>query len=184
MCLPLRRASPQCACPARTRAATAPMHCLCACRTRCCSTRLDRRRRRRERLWLRCDHPSPRDRAQCSCRDAWRLRWRSRYVVAVSKCAVPSAALDIEFRAGCNELLGLACVALKRSHDERSDPAEKSVAGFSSVRPMQWAHDPYPLLLWASSLAPAAMSCSTTNVWPLNAAMMSAVTLPRSQLPG
>ena len=82
------------------------------------------------------------------------------------------------------ELLGLACVALKRSHDERSDPAEKSVAGFSSVRPMQWAHDPYPLLLWASSLAPAAMSCSTTIVWPFDAAKMSAVLLPRSQLQG
>jgi hypothetical protein len=35
------------------------------------------------------------------------------------------------------------------------------------------------VLLWTSSFAPAAMSCSTSLVWPFDAAKMSAVCLPR-----
>ena len=49
------------------------------------------------------------------------------------------------------------------------------------MQPAQW---PYPALPWTSSLAPAAMSCSTTGVWPFAAAEMSAVLLPSSQLIG
>jgi hypothetical protein len=59
-----------------------------------------------------------------------------------------------------------------------------SVAGLNSVWPMQSAQRPYPSLSWTSSLAPAAMSCSTTGVWPLCAAEMSAVLLPSSRLAG
>ena len=86
-------------------------------------------------------------------------------------------------RAGGDELLDHACVALRRGRDERSGPAEKSVAALNGVRPMQSAQRPYPSLFWISSLAPAAMSCSTTGVWLFDAAKMSAVSLPRSQLP-
>ena len=127
-CLPLRRARPQSPCPARTRATTAPVHGLCACRTRCCSTRLHRRRRRRERLWLRCDHRSPRNRAQCPCRDVGCRRFgrRKRNAVAVGTTAVPFAVLDIESGAGGDELLDHGRVAVCRGPDERSGPAEKS----------------------------------------------------------
>ena len=45
--------------------------------------------------------------------------------------------MDIESRAGGNELLDHKRVALHRGQDERSVPAEKSVAELSSVRPMQ-----------------------------------------------
>jgi hypothetical protein len=45
--------------------------------------------------------------------------------------------LDIESRAGGDELLDHERVALHRGQDERSQPAEKSGAGLSSVRPMQ-----------------------------------------------
>ena len=49
---------------------------------------------------------------------------------------------------------------------------------------MQSAQGPYPSLFWTSSLAPAAMSCSTAGVWPFDAAQMRAVVLPRNQLIG
>jgi hypothetical protein len=39
-------------------------------------------------------------------------------------------------------------------------------------------------LFCTSRAAPAAMSSSTTGVWPFIAAEMSAVSLPRCQLPG
>jgi hypothetical protein len=91
--------------------------------------------------------------------------------------------LDIEGGAGGDELLDHERVALHRGPDERSEPAKMSVAGLSSVRPIQSAHGPYPSLSSTSRAAPAAMSCSTTSGWPLNAAKMSAVSLPRSQLP-
>ncbi len=45
--------------------------------------------------------------------------------------------LDIESRAGGDELLNHERVALPRSQDERSVPADKSAAELSSVRPMQ-----------------------------------------------
>jgi hypothetical protein len=44
---------------------------------------------------------------------------------AFGKRAVPSAALDIEFGAGGDELLDHECVAVRRGQDERSEPAEK-----------------------------------------------------------
>jgi hypothetical protein len=100
--------------------------------------------------------------------------------------AVPVAVLDIEGSAGGDELLDHRRVAFHRCQDERSAPAKKSVAALNSVWPMQSlqsAHGPYPSLFWTSSPAPAAMNCSTTGVWPSDAAKMSAVTLPRSQLP-
>ena len=53
----------------------------------------------------------------------------------------------------------------------------------NSVKPWQSAQRPYPALFWTSRAAPAAMSCSTTSVWPCIAAEMSAVILPRSRLP-
>ena len=90
--------------------------------------------------------------------------------------------LDIESRAGGDELLDHERVALKRGQDERSEPAETSAIGSNSVRPMQSADWSYPSLSWTSRAAPAAMSCSTTSVWPKIAAKMSAVTLPRRQL--
>ena len=185
-CLPLRRASPQSPCPARTRATTAPMHSLCACRTRCCSTRLHWRRRRRGRIWLRCDHLSPRNRAQCPCRDVGCRRFgrRKRKADAVGTTAVPFIVLHIEGSAGGDELLDHGRVAVRRGPDERSAPAEKSVAGLNGVRPMQSAQWPYPSLFCTSRAAPAAMSSSTTGVWPFIAAEMSAVSLPRCQLPG
>ena len=56
--------------------------------------------------------------------------------------------LDIESRAGGDELLDHERVALQRGPDERSVPAGKSVAGLKSVRPMQSASQsdqgPYP----------------------------------------
>ncbi len=91
--------------------------------------------------------------------------------------------MDIEGGAGGDELLDHERVAVRRGHDERSEPAVKSAAGLNSVRPMQLSQGPYPCLSWTSSLAPAAMSCSTTGVWPFFAALMSAVLLPRRQLP-
>jgi hypothetical protein len=184
-CLPPRRASPQSPCPARTRATTAPMHSLCACRTRSCSTRLDRRRRRRERICLRCDHCTPRNRAPCPCGDVGCRRFgrRTRKADAVGTTAVPFVVLDIESDAGGDELLDHEREAVRRGRDERSVPAEKSVTALNSVRPMQSAQRPYPSLFWTSSPTPAAMSCSTTGVWPSNAAKMRAVSLPRSQLP-
>ena len=99
---------------------------------------------------------------------------------AVGTTALPVVVLDIVSRAGGDELLDHERVALRRGTDERSVPAEKSVAALNSVRPMQSAQGPYPSLFWTSSLAPAAMSCSTTGVWPFHAAKMSAVFLPRS----
>ncbi len=98
--------------------------------------------------------------------------------------AVPFVVLDIEGSAGGDELLDHERVAVHRGQDERSVPAEKSVAALNGVRPMLSAQRPYPSLSWTSSPAPAAMSCSTTGVWPFNAAQMSAVLLPRNQLPG
>ncbi len=91
--------------------------------------------------------------------------------------------MEIESGAGGDELLDHRRVALRRGQDERGVPAENSVAGLNSVRPMQSAQRPYPSLFWTSSLAPAAMSCSTMSVWPFDAAQMSAVFLPRCQLP-
>jgi hypothetical protein len=145
-CLPPWRASPQSPCPARTRATTAPMHCLCACRTRCCSTRLHWRRRRRGRIWLRRAHRSPRHRAQCPCRDVGCRRFgrRTRKADAVGTTALPVVVLDIESGTGGDELLDHSCVALRRGRDERGVPAEKSAAAFNSVRPMQSAQRPYP----------------------------------------
>ena len=147
-CLPPRRASPQSPCPACTRATTAPMHSLCACRTRCCSTRLDRRRRRRERIWLRCDHCTPRNRAPCPCGDVGCRRFgrRTRKADAVGTTAVPVVVLHIEGSAGGDELLDHERLALRRGQDERGDPAEKSVAALNSVRPMYSAQRPYPSL--------------------------------------
>jgi hypothetical protein len=92
--------------------------------------------------------------------------------------------LDIEGGAGGDELLDHESLALHRGPDERSESAEKSVAGLSSVRPTQSAQVPYPSLSWTSSFTPAAMSCSITSVWPFDAAQMSAVYLPGSQLQG
>ncbi len=105
--------------------------------------------------------------------------------------AVPFVVSDIEPGAGGDELLDHGRVALRCGPDERSVPAEKSVATLNGVRPMQLngvrpmqsAQRPYPSLFWTSSPAPAAMSCSTTRVWPSDAAEMSAATLPRCQLP-
>ena len=102
---------------------------------------------------------------------------------AVGTTAVPFVALDIESGAGGDELLDHGRVALRRGQDERSAPADKSVATLNGVRPMQSAQRPYPSLSWTSRAAPAAMSCSTTSVWPFDAAQMRAVSLPRSQLP-
>jgi hypothetical protein len=96
--------------------------------------------------------------------------------------AVPVVVSDIEGSAGGDELLDHERLALRRGQDERGVPADKSVAALNDVRPMQSAQRPYPSLPWTSSPAPAAMSCSTTSVWPFDAAQMSAVTLPRSQL--
>jgi hypothetical protein len=145
-CLPHRRARPQSPCPARTRATTTPMHSLCACRTRCCWTRLHRRRRRRAQKWLRCDHRSPRNRAPCPCRDVGCRRFgrRKRNADAVGTTAVPFVVLDIESSAGGDELLDHGRAAPRRSQDERSDPAKKSVAALNSVRPRQSAQWPYP----------------------------------------
>ncbi len=95
--------------------------------------------------------------------------------------------MDIESGAGGVELLDHKRVALKRGPDERSVPNEKSnpsAVGSDSARPIYSAQGPYPLQFWASRAAPAAMSCSTTSVWPFIAAKMSAVYLPRSQLQG
>ena len=97
--------------------------------------------------------------------------------------AAPFVALDVESGAGRDELLDHERVAPTRGRDERSVPAEKSVAALNGVRPMLSAQRPYPSLSWTSSPAPAAMSCSTTGVWPHDAAKMSAVSLPRCQLP-
>jgi hypothetical protein len=83
-------------------------------------------------------------------------------------------------RAGGDELLDHERVAVGRGQDERSEPAETSAAALNSVRPMQSAQRPYPSLFLTSSPALAAMSCSTTSVWPQHAAGMSAVSLPRS----
>ncbi len=96
--------------------------------------------------------------------------------------ALPFVVSDIEGSAGSDELLDHERVAPGRSRDERSVPAEGSVAGLNSARPMLSAQRPYPSLFCTSSLAPAAMSCSTTGVWPQDAAKMSAVLLPRGQL--
>ncbi len=90
--------------------------------------------------------------------------------------------LHIEGGAGGDELLDHERVALHRGQDERSQPAEKSVAGLSRVRQMQSPHGPYPSWSWTSSFTPAAMSCSTTSGWPFIAAQMSAVYLPGRQL--
>ena len=97
--------------------------------------------------------------------------------------AVPFVVLDVESGAGGDELLDHERVALRRGPDESGVPAEKSVAALNGVRPMQSAQRPYPSLPWTSSPAPAAMSCSTTSFWPFDAAKMSAVFLPRNQLP-
>jgi hypothetical protein len=99
---------------------------------------------------------------------------------AFGKRAVPSAALDIEFGAGGDELLDHECVAVRRGQDERSEPAEKPrELSVDSAKPNPSAQGPYPLKFWTSRAAPAAMSCSTTSVWPSNAAPMSAVLLQR-----
>ena len=90
--------------------------------------------------------------------------------------------MDIEWGAGGDELLDHQRVARLRGRDVRSESAEKSAAGLSSVRQTLTQHGPYPLLSWTSSAAPAATSCSTTSVWPSNAAAMSAVLLPRTRL--
>ena len=58
-----------------------------------------------------------------------------------------------------------------------------SAVGSDSTKTIHSAQRPYALLVWTSSPAPAAMSCSTTSVWPHDAAKMSAVSLPRCQLP-
>jgi hypothetical protein len=58
-----------------------------------------------------------------------------------------------------------------------------AAVGSHSAQAIYSEQGPYPLLLWTSSPAPAAMSCSTMGLWPLDAAKMSAVSLPRSQLP-
>ena len=97
--------------------------------------------------------------------------------------AVPFVVLDIESRAGGDELLDHRRVAVRRGPDESGVPAEKSVAALNSVRPMQSAQWPHPSWPWTSSPAPAAMSCSTTGVWPFDEAKMSAVRLPTIQLP-
>ncbi len=114
------------------------------------------------------------------------LQGRMRAADADATSALPFVVLDIECGAGGDELLDHQRVALRRGRDERSEPAKKLVAGLNknSVRQMQTPHGPYPLLFWISSPAPAAMSCSTTCVWPFTAAKMSAVSLPRSQLQG
>ena len=91
--------------------------------------------------------------------------------------------MNIESRAGGNELLDHERLAVRRGQHERSVSAEKSVATLNSVRLMQSAQRQYALLFWTSSPAPAAMSCSTTSFWPFDAAKMSAVFLPRNQLP-
>jgi hypothetical protein len=103
--------------------------------------------------------------------------------VAVGTTALPFAVMDVEGSAGGDELLDHEPVALRRGPDERGVPAKKSVAALNSVRPMKSAQRPYPTLFWTSSPTPAAMSCSTTGVRPFIAAEMSAVSLPRSQLP-
>jgi hypothetical protein len=94
--------------------------------------------------------------------------------------AVPFIVSDIEGSAGGDELLDHEPLAPVRGQDERSAPADKSVATLNSVRPMQSAQWPYPVLFWTSSPAPAVLSCSTTSLWPFDAAQMSAVLLPRS----
>jgi hypothetical protein len=113
-------------------------------------------------------------RSPVSCRVEWRA------AEAVGTTALPFVVLDIESRAGGDELLDHERVALRRGPDERSVSAEMSAAALNGVRPMQSAQRPYPSLFWTSSLAPAAMSCSTMSVWPQDAAEMSAVSLPRS----
>ncbi len=75
---------------------------------------------------MRRDHPSPRDRAQCPCRDIWRFGQHTRKAVAVGAQAAPIAALDIEIRAGGDELLDHERVAVRRGPNERSGPAETS----------------------------------------------------------
>ena len=81
--------------------------------------------------------------------------------------ALPLAALDIESRAGSDELLDHERVALHRGQDDCSEPAEKSAAGLSTVRPMQSApqsaHGPYPSLLWTLRSAPASIRSATTG---------------------
>ena len=104
--------------------------------------------------------------------------------MAVGTTAVPFIVLHIESGAGGDELLDHERVDPRRGTDKRSAPAEMSVATLNGVWPMQSAQWPYPSLPWTSSPAPAAMSCSTTGVWPFIAAKMSAVLLPRSLLPG
>ena len=60
--------------------------------------------------------------------------------------------------------------------------AKSQLAGSDSAKPSQSAQGPYPSLNLTLRSAPAAMSCSTMSVWPQDAAEMSAVSLPRSQL--
>ncbi len=76
------------------------------------------------------------------------MRWRKHKAVAVGTRALPVAVLNIEGGSGSDELLDHERVALRRGQDERSVPAEKSVAGPNSVRPMQSASQsdqgPYP----------------------------------------
>jgi hypothetical protein len=61
--------------------------------------------------------------------------------------ALPVVVLDIKVRAGGDELLDHERVAAKCGQDERSEPAGKSVAGLSSVRPMQSAPQSPPRAL-------------------------------------
>ena len=58
--------------------------------------------------------------------------------------ALPFVVLDIESGAGGDELLDHGRVAPRRGQDERSVPAEMSVAGLNGVQPMQSAQRPYP----------------------------------------
>ena len=60
--------------------------------------------------------------------------------------ALPCVVLDLDFRAGGDELLDHERVAVRRGRDERSVPAEVSVATLNGVRPMQSAQRPYPTL--------------------------------------
>jgi hypothetical protein len=84
--------------------------------------------------------------------------------------------------AGCHDVgarrdeqLDRACVAVVRRRDEHTTIS----GGVPRLRPV---HGPYPWLVLAATSAPAAMSTSTTCVWPWYPAIMSAVTLQHSRL--